>query len=220
VTTESDGRSSEIGGAGLGPAEPRRAKSRERSEEGARGGTTGSPTLEERALEWIQPHWNLEHLVRARDWLLVLDPDATEEMRLAALLHDVERQFPGGPVQDLSIAPEDDMVYRRAHAGRSAEFVERWLREQGAEPEFVEEVARLVRLHEEGGDGAADLVQAADSLSFLEVNIHLPERWAAQGRCSVQRGIDQHRWMLERIRVPRARELAEPLFERVTSLAA
>jgi Domain of unknown function (DUF4202) len=176
--------------------------------------------LEERALEWIQPHWNLEHLVRARDWLLVLDPDASEQMRLAALLHDVERQFPGGPVQDLSIAPENDLEYRRAHAERSAQFVEAWLREQGAEPDAVEEVARLVRLHEVGGDPAADLVQAADSLSFLEVNIDLPARWAEQGRCSVERGVDQHRWMLERIRVPRARELAAPLFERVTSLAA
>ena len=176
--------------------------------------------LETLARAWIEPHWNLEHLVRARDWLLVLDPDASEAMRLAALLHDVERQFPGGPVHDIQQAPEDELEYRRLHAERSARFVEEWLRERGAEPAFVEEVARLVRLHEVGGGPAADLVQAADSLSFLEVNVHLPARWAELGRCSLERGIDQHRWMLERIRVPRARELAEPLFERVQSLAA
>ena len=176
--------------------------------------------LEERALAWIAPHWNLEHLVRTRDWLLEIEPDASEALRLAALTHDVERQFPGGPVQDLSISPDDDIEYRRVHAERSARFVEDWLREQGADPALVEEVARLVSLHEVGGDDPANLVQAADSLSFLEVNVDLPARWAAQGRCSFERGVDQHRWMFERIQVPRARELARPLYERVTNLAS
>ena len=77
-------------------------------------------TLEERARAWIEPHWNLEHLVRTREWLLEIEPDASEALRLAALTHDVERQFPGGPVQDLSISPDDDIEYRRVHAERSA----------------------------------------------------------------------------------------------------
>ncbi len=47
---------------------------------------------------WIEPYWNAEHLVRTRDWLLELEPDASEALRLAALTHDMERHFPGGPV--------------------------------------------------------------------------------------------------------------------------
>jgi hypothetical protein len=177
-------------------------------------------TLEERALEWIEPYWNAEHLRRTRDWLLELSPDASEALRLAALTHDIERHFPGGPVSDLTLAPEDELEYRRLHSERSARFVTAWLREQGAGEALVADVERLILAHETGGGAEEDLLQAADSLSFLEVNLDLPARWAAEGRCSFERGIDQHRWMFERIRVPRARELALPLYEKVTRLAA
>jgi hypothetical protein len=177
-------------------------------------------TLEERALEWIEPYWNAEHLRRTRDWLLELEPRASEALRLAALTHDIERHFPGGPVNDLSVAPEDDMEYRRLHSERSARFVSEWLADQGAGVALIVDVERLILAHEVGGDPEEDLLQAADSLSFLEVNVDLPARWANEGRCSLERGIDQHRWMLERIRVPRARALAEPLYRKVASLAA
>jgi hypothetical protein len=177
-------------------------------------------TLEHEAAEWVEPYWNAEHLRRTRAWLLELDPGASEALRLAALTHDIERHFPGGPTQDLTKAPEEESDYRRLHAERSASIVREWLRGHGAPEALSDDVARLIRLHEVGGDPEADLLQAADSLSFLEVNIDLPRKWAADGRCSVARGLDQHRWMLERIRLERARELAEPLYARVTRLAA
>jgi hypothetical protein len=176
-------------------------------------------TLEDEALVWIEPYWNADHLRRTRDWLLVLEPDASEALRLAALTHDIERHFPGGPVNDLSVAPEEDLEYRRLHSERSAGFVRGWLEEQAADPQLVDDVERLVIAHEVGGAADEDLLQAADSLSFLEVNIDLPARWAAEGRCSLERGLDQHRWMLERIRLPRARELAQPLYAEVLARA-
>ena len=176
--------------------------------------------LEEQALDWIEPYWNAEHLRRTRDWLLELDPGASEALRLAALTHDIERHFPGGPTNDLTVAPEDDMEYRRLHSERSARFVREWLREQGADSALVGDVERLIVAHEVGGGTDEDVLQAADSLSFLEVNIGLPATWASEGRCSLQRGIDQHRWMFERIRIPRARELAVPLYEQVVRRGA
>lgn len=175
-------------------------------------------TLEERALAWIEPYWNAAHLRRTRDWLLELDAEAPEASRLAALTHDMERHFPGGPVDDLAVAPEEGMEYRRLHSERSARIVCAWLVDERAGPALVSDVERLILAHEVGGAADEDLLQAADSLSFLEVNIDLPARWAAEGRCGFERGVDQHRWMLERIRVPRARVLAEPLFERVKAL--
>jgi hypothetical protein len=196
-----------------------------RKEGGGSLGNHGFPRanavmLEDRALAWIEPYWNAEHLRRTRDWLLELDPAASEALRLAALTHDIERHFPGGPSPDLSRAPEEDFEYRRAHSERSAGFVAEWLRAEGADERLSGEVVRLIHLHEFGGDPEADLLQAADSLSFLEVNIGLPAKWAAEGLCSFERGLDQHRWMYERIGVPRARELATPLYERVMNLAA
>ncbi len=72
---------------------------------------------------------------------------------------------------------------------------------------------RLIRLHEAGGDPGANLLQAADSLSFLEVNIDIPYAWARRGDCDLDRARAQHTWMFERIQVPAARDLALPRYE-------
>jgi hypothetical protein len=176
--------------------------------------------LERRAEEWIVPYWNAEHLRRTRDWLLVLDPDAGEALRLAALTHDMERHFPGGPQFDPGAMAPEEPWYRIAHSGRSAEIVGGWLREQGAGPELADEVARLVAAHEIGGDGDENLLQAADSLSFLETNAELVASWATTGRCSAERAKAQNDRMYDRIQVPRARELAAPLYERANALVA
>src|SRR5262245_46491025 len=124
--------------------------------------------LEQRALAWIEPYQQAEHLRRTRDWLLELDPAASEALRIAALTHDIERLFPGGPVQDKTNAAWDDPAYNEAHAERSAAIVSDWLSEQGAPAALVAETARLIRIHEVGGTPEADLLQAADSVSFLE----------------------------------------------------
>ena len=167
----------------------------------------------DRTQVWIEPYWNAEHLRRALDWLLVLDPDASEALRLAAVTHDMERHFPGGPVQDLAILPSENLEYGREHSERSARIVGAWLRDEGADDAIVAEVERLIRLHEAGGDRNANLLQAADSLSFLEVNIDIPYAWARRGDCDLDRARAQHTWMFERIQVPAARNLALPLYE-------
>jgi hypothetical protein len=169
--------------------------------------------LEERALLWIEPYWNAEHLVRTRDWLLELEPEAGEPLRLAALTHDIERHFPGGPQQDLAFWPAEDEDYRRLHAERSARIVSEWLRAEGAGDELVAEVERLIRAHETGGRRDEDLLQAVDSLSFLETNASVVAGWYTSGRCSRERAKAQQRWMFERIKDERARELARPLYE-------
>jgi hypothetical protein len=171
-------------------------------------------SLEERALAWIEPYWNADHLVRTRDRLLELEPAAGEALRLAALTHDMERHFPGGPSQDLALWPEDEDEYRRLHADRSAQIVGAWLRDEGADGGLVAEVERLIAAHETGGTPDEDLLQAADSLSFLEINRELLAGWCTSGRCSRERAKAQARWMLERIRVEQARELARPLYEK------
>jgi hypothetical protein len=169
--------------------------------------------LEERALIWIDPYWNASHLVRTRDWALELDPQAGEALRLAALTHDMERHFPGGPVSDLSLQPEEDMEYRRLHSERSAQIVAEWLADQRADEALIVGVKRLILAHETGGAADEDLIQAADSLSFLETNTALIAGWYTSGKCSRERAKAQHQWMFERIGLERARKLARPLYE-------
>jgi hypothetical protein len=174
--------------------------------------------LVDKAYDWIVPYWNAEHLRRTYDWLLVLEPDASEALRLAALTHDMERHFPGGVQFDPGTMDPHDEAYRIAHSERSARIVGEWLRGERADEALVLEVQELIQLHEIGGTPDADLLQAADSLSFLETNGPFTRGWVDQGRCTVERAKQQHERMLERIRIERARDLAEPLYEQAIAV--
>jgi hypothetical protein len=169
---------------------------------------TAEDPLERAALEWIASYWNAAHLVRARDWVLELDPEADLPLRLAALTHDIERNFPGGPSPDPT-----DPEYLRVHAERSARIVREWLADQGAAEELTNAVGRLVAAHEVGGWPEADLLQAADSLAFLEVNATRPATWVRDGRCSPAEARARLRRMYERISVQEAGAPADRLLE-------
>ena len=108
----------------------------------------------------------------------------------------------------------DDAAYLRAHSERSASFVAQWLADRGTDEALVSSTVELVRAHELGGSRDADVLQGADSLSFLEVNGPLVGEWIATGRSTIEQARAKVDWMFTRIRDPRARELAEPLYRR------
>jgi hypothetical protein len=171
--------------------------------------------IERRAIAWISPYSQSRHLIRARDWLVYLDHSAPLEARLAVVTHDIERMFPNGPTIDKATCRWDDPHYLYAHASRSAEIVGVWLHSQdGATDELsLSEVQRLITLHEFGGIDGADLVQAADSLSFLETLQDVVRGWVTGGECDVRQARAKHRYMAERIRLSAAKRYAEPLLE-------
>ena len=175
-------------------------------------------TLRDQAREWVRVHYEHggKHLLQAEVWLQRLKPEASEEMLLAALTHDMERAFPGP--DSPSLDPKDGVdnpVYNIAHSERSARIVSSYLREQGAPQECIEQVSRLIRAHEYGGDTDENLVQAADSLSFLEVNVDVFLGWMDAGdeKWNADAVGDKFTWMYERIQVPQARDLARPLYD-------
>jgi hypothetical protein len=170
--------------------------------------------LEERAQRWIEEiHPHALHLVRARDWVLAIDPDAGEGLRIAAVLHDVERAFPDASSSWDPAGDWNDPGYLRWHQERCARYAVAWLGEQGAPAGLVAEVQRLILVHEEGGWYAADVLQAADSLSFLETLTSITLAW-------VRRGIDpaharaKLQFLADRITIEAARADAEPLLAR------
>ena len=180
-------------------------------------GRSDSPELlrlREAAFGWLEPYYDRVHLTRASDWMLVLDPGAPDHLVLAALMHDLERSIPGGPALDMANVGWDDKTYNDAHTGRSAAVVATWLVERGAPAELVVAVQQPIREHEFGGSPEGDLMQAADSISFLEANGELVAGWALRGMCSAEKAEEKLRWMYERIRLERARPLAEPYLER------
>ncbi|HUP39053.1 MAG TPA: DUF4202 family protein [Vicinamibacterales bacterium] len=154
--------------------------------------------------------YNSTHLLKSLEWVDRLSPDASEAVRLATLTHDMERAF-GGP--DAIPIKMSDRAYEEAHSNRSASIVGSWLRANNAEDALIANVEELIRVHEWGGSPAANLVQAADSLSFLETNIDLMLGFVKTGKYSrgdIALKFDQ---MYERIRLPAARELARPMWQ-------
>ena len=154
--------------------------------------------------------YNSTHLLKSLEWVDRLAPDASEAVRLATLTHDMERAF-GGP--DAIPIKMSDRAYEEAHSNRSARIVGEWLRANGGGDDLVTKVEDLIRVHEWGGSPDANLVQAADSLSFLETNIDLMVGFAKTGKYSrgdIALKFDQ---MYERIQLPAAKELARPMWQ-------
>jgi hypothetical protein len=170
-------------------------------------------TLVEAARRWVIETYpyNRDHLVCALDWLDRIAPGTREAVRLAALTHDMERAFPGPDSPQMTSL--NDPVYNKLHSERSARIVGTWLRANGASDALVQNVETLILAHETGGWLEADLVQAADSLSFFDTNIDLFLDFVRSGRFSAA----DVRWKFEhsyqRIQVPHARALALPRFE-------
>jgi hypothetical protein len=165
-------------------------------------------TLEARAEAWIDDHRNVHHLLRTRQWAVELAPEAPESLRLAALLHDFDRHA-GDVSLDEQVAGWDDERRMAEHAERSARLASARLREAGADEGLIHDVEGLIRLHETGGTPDADVLQAADSLSFLEVRP--AERWLREGLADPEVAERKLRWMHDRIQLAKARVLAGPL---------
>ena len=158
-------------------------------------------------------HPHEQHLLRTEHWLLELDPEASERLRLAAVLHDIERAFPAPGTEWDSARDWDNPVYNRWHQDRCADIASDWLRDQGASPELVQGVDALIRAHEDGGWPEADLLQAADSLSFLDTLTPLTISWVQSGRATPERAKAKISSSLDRIdpSLERAVELAWPM---------
>ena len=176
--------------------------------------------LVEQARRWVVENYpyNRDHLLRALEWLDRLEPNAREAVRLATLTHDMERAFPGPDSPALTSL--DDPIYERLHSERSARIVRDWLRGHGADEDLVRDVSELIRDHEVGGSREADLVQAADRLSFLETNIDLFLGFVRSGRFSVADVRTKIEHSYHRIRVPDAKVLALPLYEQADARLA
>jgi hypothetical protein len=169
-----------------------------------------------RARAWVEDvHPHARHLLRTEDWVVELDPEAGEGLRLAAVLHDIERAFPDPDAGWDSARDWDSPEYNRWHQDRCAGIAAAWLREEGAPAPLVAEVDALIRVHENGGWREADLLQAADSLSFLETMVPLVVGWVETGRAPRERAAAKVRNSVERMApgLRRARELAAPYLD-------
>ena len=112
---------------------------------------------------------DLKHSANTLEWLLRLEPHADEALRIAAFGHDIERAVSSRRINKADFKSFDE--FKAAHAMNSARILVEILEECSIEKSVIEEVFRLVCLHETGGDERSDLLKDADSLSFFEVNL-------------------------------------------------
>jgi hypothetical protein len=167
------------------------------------------------ARAWVRERlpWQARHLERTYDWVLELEPEASEALVLAALTHDMERGYPEGSPAWFE-GCWADRLYRMAHSERSARIVGDFLRDQGVAESLVREVVRLIVAHEVGGWPDADVLQAADSLSFLETIQPVISKHLASGKLNAAGARAWLDFQFERVRLERARELGRPMLEK------
>jgi hypothetical protein len=173
--------------------------------------------LVEIAAQWVLDTYkhNSLHLINSLEWLDRIAPGAGEHIRLATVTHDMERAFPGPdmPIWDGS----ENHEYYVAHSNRSGRIVGEWLRGQGANETLTGQVEALVRVHEFGGWPEADLVQAADSLSFLDVNIDLFLGYVRSGKFSPELVRAKFVYSHTRVRIGWIKELTQPMLHRANA---
>lgn len=176
-------------------------------------------SLELAALDWLDGFYQLEHLLAARMWAKRLaGSDASQALKFAALVHDAERFFPGGP----SSTPKDgfdNADYLFAHSTRSADIVDSWLdaRSDAPDADFRRRVRALILRHELGGNAEEDVLQAADSLAFLSTFDWLVVQWVNEGHYTTKGACEKLDWMMTRIRVQEARRLALPIYAEIVA---
>tara|TARA_Y100000310_G_C20621728_1_gene783708 strand:+ start:873 stop:1409 length:537 start_codon:yes stop_codon:yes gene_type:complete len=160
----------------------------------------------------IKPEHRLKHHLRARDFLLIIEPKASIETQISALTHDIERVFPGRipAIKNFKNYNED---YLLKHGARSAEHVIEFLKKNKINVDF-EKIKEMITNHDIGGSEECNLVKDADSLSFLEV---LPKHCIRHYEDKDFSRI-KFKFMFDRIDSKKAKKLAKPLYEKAMEL--
>ena len=110
------------------------------------------------------------HALDAWQWLLRLERDASLEVQLSVLLHDVERTVSEAD-RRIEHRAADYAAFKYAHAAAGAELARTWLEGLGASPAVARRAAELIRTHENpGADPESNLINDADALSFFSLN--------------------------------------------------
>jgi len=109
------------------------------------------------------------HSKNTLEWLLKLEPNADEALKIAALGHDIERAIEKRKVKRKDYRDYGD--FKKAHALNSANILKEIMTGCNVRKELVDDVFFLVSCHETGGDKRVDVLRDADSISFFHVNL-------------------------------------------------
>lgn len=100
------------------------------------------------------------------EWVLRLEPNASVELQIAALGHDIDRTNEVKRIKKEDYKNYDE--YKKDHSQLSATILCEELLRNGIDKGIVEKVRYLVINHEIGGDRESDILKEADSLAFFD----------------------------------------------------
>ena len=109
------------------------------------------------------------HAKNTLEWMIKLEPQADEALKIAALGHDIERAISKRKIKRENYTNYEE--FKKAHALNSAEILSKLMETFKLKKELREEIFYLVNHHETGGNKRANLLKNADSLSFFQVNL-------------------------------------------------
>ena len=112
-----------------------------------------------------------KHAKNVKEWVLQLKPDATEQLKIAALSHDIERAIPERKVRRENF--KDYNEFKKAHAINSSRIIKEILENYPIEEREKERIRFLVENHEFGQSGDEELAVLVDSdvISFFQINL-------------------------------------------------
>lgn len=149
------------------------------------------------------------HSLRTKEWLLKIDPQASEILQIASVAHDIDSAH----IEYSGYGSFRDPEYLELHQTEAAKTVSEFLIKAGTNEAIVAKVSHLVSSHEVGGDEEQNLIMDADSLSFFDRDmLEFLNRHIITG-ADKETVRDKINWMYNRITSEKAKRLAKPMYE-------
>ncbi|MDD4289752.1 MAG: DUF4202 family protein [Patescibacteria group bacterium] len=136
---------------------------------------------------------DLKHSKLVLKWVLILCPNACEELQISAIGHDIERAITGITEKNIKNYSKIKQ-FKKQHASRSAKLLSEILKKYNYSNKQINQVKYLVKNHDTGGDSDVEILMSADSLAYFEYNI--PFYLKNYGE---ERTIEKCRFMYERL---------------------
>jgi len=115
------------------------------------------------------------HAYLVLEWAEKLSPNASLNLRLAALFHDIDRILVKGVGSGFKGTTEAYKAYKKQHAQRAADCIWPILVQNGLSEEDAQRVSFLISHHDDGRqeldqlkDDELEVVVAADTLAFFD----------------------------------------------------
>ena len=157
------------------------------------------------------------HLTRTLYWIEKMKSDASEELRIAASSHDIERAFQSEADSSKKFNYNWGEAMEK-HQVESGIIMFDFLLKAGYDPKKAERVRELVSKHEVGGDAEQNLLKDADSLSWLEISVPRHVNFIEEKGLEKEELKKKIDFMYNRITSEKAKEIAGSFYENAINL--